>query len=352
VPYENMDNMVDGDKSLVCADNTIIQAAKRNIKNNNIVPLYYDMKKAKPTTIDYKTIYNGLQAAYKGGNIGMISNNITKILNSTEGDISEKLQVVKLLCLENNFTIDFAKTLYKPTRPEEEDKLIKKYTKKKPPHFFIYAKDKKEENVEPISNSTMDRLTQFIPNPNISFKKLNLNKFNYKNLLHNKKININENIIKKYKELDLKKPFMINKNNTNDGVGNIYYLYQDIKKQLIEVGKKELTLINNVTDSRLLQDIKNVEAERYVTDVLIKYLYSIKNTQFKTTLWSCFGEIIYMNLKHNLKGTKLCAKCKKRITYKSPKQKYCTRCAKEIKLEQTRGIARESMRKLRQKRKC
>ena len=327
--------MVDGDKSLVCADNTIIQAAKRNIKNNNIVPLYYDMKKAKPTTIDYKTIYNGLQAAYKGGNIGMISNNITKILNSTEGDISEKLQVVKLLCLENNFTIDFAKTLYKPTRPEEEDKLIKKYTKKKPPHFFIYAKNKKEENVEPISNSTMDRLTQFIPNPNISFKKLNLNKFNYKNLLHNKKININENIIKKYKELDLKKPFMINKNNTNDGVGNIYYLYQDIKKQLIEVGKKELTLINNVTDSRLLQDIKNVEAERYVTDVLIKYLYSIKNTQFKTTLWSCFGEIVYMNLKHNLKGTKLCGRCKKRITYKSPKQKYCSRCAKEINIQKT-----------------
>ncbi|MBV4415881.1 hypothetical protein KM789_06535 [Clostridium tyrobutyricum] len=37
-----------------------------------------------------------------------------------------------------------------------------------------------------------------------------------------------------------------------------------------------------------------------------------------------------MNLKHNLKGSKLCTKCSKRISSKSPKQKYCPKCAKEI----------------------
>ena len=34
---------------------------------------------------------------------------------------------------------------------------------------------------------------------------------------------------------------------------------------------------------------------------------------------------------------------------KSPKTKYCSLCAKEIKLEQTRDIARESMKKIRKK---
>ncbi|MEA5008588.1 hypothetical protein [Clostridium tyrobutyricum] len=37
-----------------------------------------------------------------------------------------------------------------------------------------------------------------------------------------------------------------------------------------------------------------------------------------------------MNLKHNLKGSKLCTKCSKRISSKSPKTKYCPKCAKEI----------------------
>lgn len=43
-----------------------------------------------------------------------------------------------------------------------------------------------------------------------------------------------------------------------------------------------------------------------------------------------------MNLKHNLKGSKLCTKCSKRISSKSPKTKYCPKCAKEIELENHR----------------
>lgn len=291
------------------------------------------MKKAEPTIINSNTIYNGLQLAYKGGNIGMISNNITKIWNSSNTNIEEKLKVIKLLCLENNFTIDFAKTLYKPKRPKEINKLIKKYTAKKPPHFFIYAKDKKKEAVENIQDSTVNKLEKIIPNPNVSFKKLQLDKFNYKNLMYDKKIDINENIINKYTELDLKKPFLINKENKDDiKNSNITYLYEDIKKQLISIGIKELS--NDFDDDAIiLNKEKELIAKRYVSDVLIKYLYSVKNTKFKTTLWSCFGDIIYINLKHNLKGTKLCTKCSKRITYKSPKQKYCTRCAKEIEKE-------------------
>lgn len=101
---------VDGDKSLVVADSDFIKIAERNMKN--IVPLYYNMKKAKPTELNNETIYNGLNAAFTGGNIGLYSNDISKIWNSnvfidgTDEEKQEAINAVKLLCMENNFVID------------------------------------------------------------------------------------------------------------------------------------------------------------------------------------------------------------------------------------------------------
>ena len=40
---------------------------------NGIVPLYYNMGKAKPTELNNKNIYAGLSAAFTGGNIGIYS---------------------------------------------------------------------------------------------------------------------------------------------------------------------------------------------------------------------------------------------------------------------------------------
>jgi len=90
----------DGDKSLVCADPTIIKVAERNM--TDIVPLYYNMATAGKDIISNQAIYQGLKAAYTGGNIGIISNNITKIWNS--GNVN--LDVIKWLCMENNYVID------------------------------------------------------------------------------------------------------------------------------------------------------------------------------------------------------------------------------------------------------
>ena len=103
---------VDGDKSLVVADKTLINVAKRNIKKYDIVPLYYDMKKAKPVHLDNGSIYDGLNAAFVGGNIGIYSNNISKIWNSdtfvngSEEDKRRAIELIKVLCMENNFVID------------------------------------------------------------------------------------------------------------------------------------------------------------------------------------------------------------------------------------------------------
>ena len=170
-----LQNDFDGDKSLVCAEELFVEIAERNMKD--IVPLFYNMKKAEPEIINNISIYNGLIAAYTGGNIGCYSNNISKIWDNEEiwsSDDKDKkeeaLKAIKLLCMENNFTIDYAKTLYKPERPKEIKKLISKYTKRKLPHFFIYAKDKKRHQVESINNSTVNKLLKIIPNPRVSFK--------------------------------------------------------------------------------------------------------------------------------------------------------------------------------------
>jgi hypothetical protein len=90
----------DGDTSLVVADQTILQVAERNMKD--IVPLYYNMAKAGKMDLNMQSIYYGLKMAYTGGNIGMISNDISKIWNSEKVDMS----VIKLLCMENNHVID------------------------------------------------------------------------------------------------------------------------------------------------------------------------------------------------------------------------------------------------------
>lgn len=103
---------VDGDRSLVVADKTIIDVAKRNIEKFDVVPLYYNMKKAGAVHLDSETIYNGLNAAFVGGNIGIYSNNISKIWNSdvfvdgTRDEQIEAVGLIKLLCMENNFVID------------------------------------------------------------------------------------------------------------------------------------------------------------------------------------------------------------------------------------------------------
>lgn len=101
---------VDGDRSLVVADKDFIRIAERNM--NGIVPLYYNMRKAEPSELNNKNIYSGLNAAFTGGNIGIFSNNISKIwnnnvfINGTDKQKQHAIDCVKRLCCQNNFVID------------------------------------------------------------------------------------------------------------------------------------------------------------------------------------------------------------------------------------------------------
>lgn len=312
---------VDGDKSLVCSDETLIRIAERNMEG--ITPLYYNMAKAEAEQISKDSIYEGIKAAYTGGNIGSISNDITKIWNSD----NVNLDVIKWLCMENNFTIDYAKTLYKVERPSSMKKIITSYTKSKIPHFFIYAKDKDKGMVEAVNDSVVNKLEKLIPNPRINFKATNLGTFDYKMLMNNKKIELNQSIIDKYTELDLKKRFMqiitIDNIHSKDQV----HIYRDIHAEMMMVSNDSL----------------------YIVDVLIEYLYGSKNSSYKTTLWSSFGYIIVENIKRNLnyqhgESQIQCEKCGKRIIVLSNRTKYCESCWKE----QQRELWKSNKRKMRQ----
>lgn len=292
----------DGDKSLICSDKTIINVAERNMKD--IVPLYYNMRKAGAEIIDNTNIYTGLKTAYTGGNIGIISNDITKIWNSE----NVNLDVVKLLCMENNFTIDYAKTLYKPKRPQNKKKLITNYTKSKTPHFFIYAKDKDINKVEKINNSTVNRLHTIIPNPRLKFRNEDIGEFSYTNLMRNKNIELNKKarqIIEKYTELDLNKRFISMNVQDEESTDDTMFLYRDIRNQILEVNS----------------DIY------YVTDVLVKFLYEEKKSNYKTTLWSSFGDIIVENINNNIElDYGECIECGQIIRKTNNRIKYCTSC--------------------------
>lgn len=312
----------DGDKCLVCAEETIIRVAEEHM--DGIVPLYYNMAKAGSHELNNDEIFRGLKTAYVGGNIGMISNDITKIWNSDEVT-DEAIEAVKLLCMENNFVIDYAKTLYKLERPKDKHSLITKYTKKKLPHFFLYAKDKKKYQVCNNNDSVINRLQKIIPNPNIKFSDEQLGDFNIKMLLSDKNINIevDKMIVREYDRLNSSKRYISAKAKREDRPHDYIYFY--IRNHMIE----KFGNIENVVDN------------------LVCELYMNRNTRYKETLWQSFGDILVKNLNNNIdksfeKGYILCERCGVRIKKKNNKMKYCKTCFKIKEREWKRNYKRKN----------
>lgn len=308
---------VDGDKSLVVADNTIVPIAERNM--NGIVPLYYNMKKASPVQLNNQTIYNGLNAAFVGGNIGIYSNNISKIWNSevfisgTEEEKKEAVDLIKLLCMENNFVIDYAKTLYKPERPKELHEKITAFTKGNVPHFFVYAKDKLDTQVESVNKSFVNKLDYKIVNPKINSRSIGLKPINYKmmvsnpdikcNVVFNKNGKINEELsdpmIVKYFELNNKYHFKI----------NMECMDMPKDSQLNNSQLKEVMFFNKVGNEIKTELSKFGYSDSEIADILVKLLYYVKPSSHKSVLWFCYGKYIVENLKNHFKSTTKTIQC-------------------------------------------
>ena len=270
---------VDGDKSLIVADKEFVRIAERNMEG--IVPLYYNMRKAGSTEINNKTIYAGLNAAFVGGNIGIYSNDISKIWNNdvflygTEEEKQEAVDAVKLLCMENNFVIDYAKTLYKPVRPKEKNELITKYTHGKLPAFFMFAKDKTAKQTIERNESFVNTIYDKVKKNNVTLKHMELDEFDWHNLMMNKNIVSSREVEKIYDELNRRYRFMINVK--EEYTANMNYVASELRSIFSETGY----------------------SNEMITDMLVYYLYS-NDRIYKQVLWFCYGDIIVRNLLRNV----------------------------------------------------
>lgn len=298
---------VDGDRLLVISQKNIIEIAKRNM--NNINPLYYEMKKAKAELITPENEYNGLKLAFTGGNIGMISNDITKIWNMDKiGE--EELNAIRWLCMETNFTIDYAKTLFKPKRPNNVDAILKKYHNIKVPYFFYYAKDKNKNQVNLINKSTLNRISTEIKSNKMMFLPIKeLSSINYKLFLKDKDINYsNQEINNIYIKWNKKYGNNINIDEEDTNKNNIFIICSQIKEEFYRIEKDEEKILNS----------------------LVTFLYGKKSSRKKKLLWYLYGEQMYNNLLNNLdNNTGVCMKCGKRINKKDLIRNKCRKCREE-----------------------
>lgn len=313
---------VDGDKSLVVADEDFIRIAERNMKD--IVPLYYNMKKADPTELNTKNIYAGLSAAFTHGNIGIYSNNISKIwnndvfVNGTDKEKQEAIDVVKLLCMENNFCIDSAKTLYMPERPKWFTAIASKFTNHKLPAFFEYAKDKDKSQIEARNASFVNKLYYKIPDKPINTRDMRLGELEYKKMMSNDKIICSKEVSDLYDKLNKQYRYMTNMK--DEYTDNLQYVARKIRAEFRKLGYSDET----------------------IADMLIEYLYG-KGKRYKQLVWFCYGQYIVNNLRKNIpaKNTKViqCVDCGEWIEIDSRNMKKirCDSCQREYRKQWDRA---------------
>ena len=328
----------DGDKLLVHNNKTIIKCAKQYQSKHGMIPNYYDMPKANPELLTNKSLFDGIVMAYHHGNIGTPSNEITKVWatlhpGSSEEEIQHAIDVIALRCTDVNFTIDYAKTLYKPTIPNEILERYKVYSGQKVPHFFMYAKGKRKDQVEELGKCNIDRISNVVKSNRIVFKNL-LGKYSYKNLMKDPTVDIKtekaQEIISLYRDIEA----------TNlRKISHIEWDSLDFRE------KKKVQLQIQFDSNKQRELFRELigESKEYITDVLVKALQDDVN---KDTLWRLFGNVIYSNIERNLKDTKICKCCGERFEYETKVGKppiFCSKCVNIVANEK----AKKRMRKYR-----
>ena len=334
----------DGDISLVHNNKIIINCAKRFQEKYQMIPNYYDMPKASPQLLNNDSLFKGIVMAYHHGNIGTPSNEITKIFdtlnpNSSEEEVKEAIEVIALRVMDVNYTIDYAKTLYKPYIPKNILARYKNFSGRKVPKFFEYAKDKKIYQVEKITNNNINRISTLIKNNKIVFNDINVlgkSKYSYKTLMNNPDIEYSQEeadqILSLYRELEQAKLRRLRKMEFES------FDVKEKQKMKMFLEKDSIKQRENFTEMI-------GKPKEFIADVLIKLLQDDAN---KDTLWKLFGDVIYNNLQNNLKNTKRCEVCGVRFEYNpncKTKPKYCNDCAKEMKKKQNASWIREKRKK-------
>ena len=114
------------------------------------------------------------------------------------------------------------------------NEIIKQYTQYKVPHFFVYAKDKREEQVEPYNKCVVNLLDTIIENKRFSFKLSEFGKIDYKLMTKNPNIEIDDELFQAYSKLNQTYHYKVN--NDKKDVQNNIHVKDLIKESLSEFG--------------------------------------------------------------------------------------------------------------------
>ena len=185
--------------------------------------------------------------------------------------------------------------MYKSIAPNDIAKQISAATNCKVPHFFIYAKDKTLDQVEPRGKSPVDRLVDIIPKYRFRFNAKVGGKFDYHMLMDNPNLIKTphvEFIIQQYDEK----------------ISNLTRIY------LHDEPDEKLPYQFQVLREEMLALATN---EKYVVDAIILGIFFIRKSSHKGIFWDAFGDIVLENLKKNLSKQcaqmTLCSRCYSRF---------------------------------------
>lgn len=330
----------DGDRLMVTASQTFREVVKRNWDNDEIVPLYFDLKHAAGVKLTPDNIWIALQRAFQANKIGVYANLITKAWNNatdwngmSKEDRQLVLDVVKYLTLEENINIDSAKSGYNMTRTEEVDWKIKQCIGgRKVPYFFKYAKDRDDDQVDPWVPSVINRIERNIINPRIRFDSDNMGTLDWRMLVRNPGIKVADDVIEIYSQAAKTSHVRINPPKPGTDAATNYYAV--IKNMQEEIAAK-------------LPRFRWVD----IADIVFKYLYHDKKDVVKKDFaWAVFGDAIVENLKRKLpKNSIQCECCGTRFVpvTVSAHQKYCEPCSREVRKMKNRQYQRSSRKRRR-----
>ena len=297
--------MVDGDQLNVIVDPLLVDIAERNVKEFDIVPLFYDAEKANAEPITNESLFNGLKRAHEYSNIGEISNMLTRVWNKDNPDRI----VAALLTYLNNLRIDGAKTgvvhEYK-NYPQIAKRIGRACGGKngRMPHFFQFSKNgrkdtpqnKKKKYADP-NDSTMNRICKaFEDIGNINLKYAGVPQFNWQMLMSGPCPDTHPEIPELFCELD--------SSNLSSVIASQENVYAN-ERQLIN----NYDLVAEDIVERLTEECGSIEAAYpYVAKHLFAGEGSNKSAH-KQMFWRIFGDIALTNLKNNLLSCDECPEC-------------------------------------------
>lgn len=264
--------------------------------------LYYRMFKAPAQLITNNNIYHTLVLGYsnneQGHSIGDISNSISKLWNSDKFNY-DKLKMIKMLTMYNNFTIDYAKTNSNIELPKEVENDYAILLKSPTPYFFRWAKGKKKTACADINDSVINTINAYVEQ-NTKGLKFNITtgtKFDY-SILQNRKDNmIYPAVVKDKKYLKLQQKLR-------------QWNYKI--KQINQLNKKYRNNVDfDITYSMCYKDLMGLYTHGNAIDPKEKLVNSIVDIIYaqrekignsNNILWNCFGDVVVRNIIENTKN--------------------------------------------------